>query len=246
MAGKGSTSIYERDVSKGFIPRNLGEAEQAKIQRVIDGLLQIESHVASMPKPVLDKVLEKELNYSDMFVQSLLKEQRKSNTLSLYPDGWFGAWSGSFEGKVQVDDQSELCCHRDLWMTLSIFQIESIPRLGFKAPSAYVVLMLSLYQADYTVLETLFDGSAPVDYVAMLDKLLTGSRLTDTSLALFEFLLYTVISLEVLQHPTIKSRLIETRGREIVSQVTFPAQVLERLGDNFYGKLWMRLRELGL
>lgn len=246
MEKRKSITVFERDVSKGFIPRNIGKEDKERLLRVIDGLLQIEQNIESAPPSVLDGVLAKQLSYPDMFMRTTLQEERKNHSLSVYPPGWLGAFGEFLDEEVSIDDNSDLCCHREAPFAISVFEIQSIPLLRFKSPSSYVIFMLSIYHADYANLESLFENAAPSDYVAMLDRTLAGSKLTDDALVLFEFLLYRAISVQVMQNQVIKSYLVGTRGRKIVSKVTFPSTIQERMKNNFYGRLWMRLRELGL
>jgi hypothetical protein len=242
MELKTPTIIFDRDLAKGFIPKTIEQHRKEEALILIKYLLRIENGVENMPQAIQDSILEKQLNYSDMFVLRTLQDQKKNNTIHFYPTGLFRPYDENFEKTVLIGDDSDLCCYKDIFVTLSIYEFESIPRMGFETASTYVIFMLAMYNSDYTGLESLVETNEhEIDRVKSFETAV--ANFSDETGILVEFLLHRVLSLLVLQKPEFKSQLIQTAGSKIVSNVTFPPKFLSARGENFYGKLLMRLRE---
>src|SRR5688572_11664796 len=142
MENRKSLDVFQRDLSKGFIPSSISEAVRQETVELIGCLLRIEDNLKVLPPGVHQLILSNQLNYSDMFMKSMLQDQKKNNTLSLYPKGWFSREERKFDQKVFVDDESDFACYTEHPFSLTLFEIDSVPLLKFKTVSCYVVFML--------------------------------------------------------------------------------------------------------
>jgi hypothetical protein len=242
MQVKTPTIIFERDLSKGFIPQDIEQDQKEETLTLLTCLLQIEKNVENLPQGIQDLILKRQLTYSDMFMRNMFRDLKKHNNISKYSEGWFSPVRENFEETVFVQDNSVLGCYKETFVALSIFEFESIPLLRFETASTYVSFMLALYGSDYDALESLFGKSdTKVTRAKSFEKAVEG--LSGDAGILVNYFLYRALACLVMENPEFKSQLIQTEGSKIVSNVTFPPNLHAARGQNFYGELLMRLRE---
>jgi hypothetical protein len=236
------TTIFNRDLAKGFIPKAVEQDRKEETLLLLKCLFQIEKNIENLPQGTRDLILSNQLNYSEMFMQNTLRDLKKRNNVSRYPEGWFRAVAENFEKTVFVDDDSDLCFYKEIPVKVTIFEFESIPRLQFETASTYVTWMLALYNLDHDALESFFEKSdAKIDRIKFFENAVAQS--SDDTEILVEFFLYTALNALTVQNPRFNSQLIQSAGSEIISKVSFPPNLVSERGSNFYGKLLMRLRE---
>jgi hypothetical protein len=239
------TDIFERDVKKGFIPKEIIGRQKDDTLLLINCLQQIERNVVGISQSLWDLMMKKQLNYPDMFMKTILQDHKRNNSMSRYPQGWFDRFGESLEGELHIDDCSDLSCYNEIPVSISIFEIESIPLFKFDSVSAYMSFILSIYSQNFENIAYLFSKelSQQLEPVEFLNGVLANIPTKEAGV-LLEFYLYKSHHLQALQNPHMKSILVNSKSNEILSRVSFPERILEDRGSNFYGQLLMRVRSV--
>lgn len=233
--------IFNQNVEKGIIPHDLDHKQKVETLLLIECFLEIEKNTLKIPPSILNQVMDHQLAYPDMYMRTILQEQKKNTSLSIYPKGWFESFKDLFEDNYIIYDQSDISCYKRNPITISIFEFDTIPLLNFKCVSDYISFIMTIYSRNFDLLGRLFHGGQLLDSRIILDQVLKKIPIKEKYI-LLEFLLYRAHSLQVMQNIQVKSSLLNDSKKGILSKVSFPEEIFKERGPNFYGDLLMRIR----